>query len=246
MNKKSLIQNISKTRKKKNITQKELSQRTGISQQVISKVEQEDSNPKLDTLIAIANAMNCDIIFVDKNDNNIIRLETDRYWLDARKELEDKKRRLKKEIERLQSFNAIHPNIKKYQPMLQNKINALNSLKQNSLKQITVAQLFKNIQDSEYGDVEEIEHNIHEVQDWINDLEDKIPISYDLFECIEACKDLCSMFDSNKNIVELDVINRIREEVDCCKEIVDDIAYDLCHLSDNTEEIQAEIKNAMD
>ena len=70
MNKQNLIENIIKIRKEKGLTQADLAQRTGISQQVLSRVENENSNPKLNTLVEIANAMNCRIDIIDRDKNS--------------------------------------------------------------------------------------------------------------------------------------------------------------------------------
>ena len=64
MEKQAFIQSIIDRRKIFHLTQKKLSERTGISQQVLSRIEQENSNPTLDTLVTIANSLQCVICFI--------------------------------------------------------------------------------------------------------------------------------------------------------------------------------------
>ena len=62
-----VVQEIINARKLKGLTQKELSQKTGIAQSDISKLEKGNGNPSIKTLQRLANAMNkkLKIEFVD-------------------------------------------------------------------------------------------------------------------------------------------------------------------------------------
>lgn len=63
----AVVQEIINARKIKGLTQKELSQKTGIAQSDISKLEKGNGNPSIKTLQRLANAMNkkLKIEFVD-------------------------------------------------------------------------------------------------------------------------------------------------------------------------------------
>lgn len=63
----AVVQEIINARKLKGLTQKELSQKTGIAQSDISKLEKGNGNPSIKTLQRLANAMNkkLKIEFVD-------------------------------------------------------------------------------------------------------------------------------------------------------------------------------------
>lgn len=52
---------LEEARKKKNMTQKNLAVRTGVSQAAICKFEAGQNNPSLDTLIRLANALDCSL-----------------------------------------------------------------------------------------------------------------------------------------------------------------------------------------
>lgn len=61
-----LIEEYVKTRKKRNITQKELAELTGVTQQAISRLELEKHIPKMDTFIKILDALDLELTIVDK------------------------------------------------------------------------------------------------------------------------------------------------------------------------------------
>lgn len=61
-----LIDEIINIRKMENISQKELAEKTGISQQAISRFENKNHSPSLKFLTSIVNAMGYDIQFVKK------------------------------------------------------------------------------------------------------------------------------------------------------------------------------------
>lgn len=62
-----LINKLIEIRKQKNITQKELQEKTGMSQQAISRLEiNKDITPTLKSLIKYAEALNCKLIPVEK------------------------------------------------------------------------------------------------------------------------------------------------------------------------------------
>lgn len=62
-----LINKLIEIRKQKNITQKELQEKTGMSQQAISRLEiNKEITPTLKSLIKYAEALNCKLIPVEK------------------------------------------------------------------------------------------------------------------------------------------------------------------------------------
>ena len=61
-----LIEQIVAERKNKNITQKELAEITGISQQAISRLELEKHIPKIDTFIKILDGLDLELNIVQK------------------------------------------------------------------------------------------------------------------------------------------------------------------------------------
>lgn len=61
-----LIEKLIETRKEKNITQKELAEVTGVSQQAISRLELEKHIPKIDTFIRILDGLDLELTIVQK------------------------------------------------------------------------------------------------------------------------------------------------------------------------------------
>lgn len=62
----NLIEKFVETRKRKNITQKELAEVTGVSQQAISRLELEKHMPKIDTFIKILDGLDLELTIVEK------------------------------------------------------------------------------------------------------------------------------------------------------------------------------------
>ena len=62
----SLIEKLVEARKAKNITQKELADLVGISQQAISRLELEKHIPKMDTLIRILDGLDLELTISPK------------------------------------------------------------------------------------------------------------------------------------------------------------------------------------
>lgn len=58
-----LIESIVNYRKKHNITQKQIAQRSGLTQQMISRIEKFGNSPSLDTFIRYLNAMRLELTF---------------------------------------------------------------------------------------------------------------------------------------------------------------------------------------
>lgn len=56
-----LIEKLVEIRKEKNITQQELAEATGVSQQAISRLEQEKHIPKMDTFIKILDGLDLEL-----------------------------------------------------------------------------------------------------------------------------------------------------------------------------------------
>lgn len=61
-----LIEKLVETRKEKNMTQKELAEITGVSQQAISRLELERHIPQMDTLIKILDGLDLELTIVQK------------------------------------------------------------------------------------------------------------------------------------------------------------------------------------
>ncbi len=61
-----LIEKLVETRKEKNMTQKELAEITGVSQQAISRLELEKHIPKMDTFIKILDGLDLELTIVQK------------------------------------------------------------------------------------------------------------------------------------------------------------------------------------
>lgn len=61
-----LIEKLIETRKEKNITQKELAEVTGVSQQAISRLELEKHIPKIDTFIKILDGLDLELTIIEK------------------------------------------------------------------------------------------------------------------------------------------------------------------------------------
>lgn len=219
MDKEYFLKSIKAIRKSKNITQSDLEQRTGIRQQVLSKMEQINSNPQLDTLITVANAMNCSIVFIDNEDSDTIRLIADRDWLNARKEYEKKKKDLKKEFLELGDKLAKNPNDKsaiKYRNECRHEIMNLNRF----LKNITVEQFLKNIKDND--DINEFENLINEINEIPDSINEYKYICFDVLECIEACRYLVNIFKHKKNVIEPCIL----------KELCGDIRFHIGEVQD--------------
>lgn len=62
----NLIEKFVETRKRKNITQKELAEVTGVSQQAISRLELEKHMPKIDTFIKILDGLDLELTIREK------------------------------------------------------------------------------------------------------------------------------------------------------------------------------------
>ena len=62
----NLIEKFVETRKRKNITQKELAELTGVSQQAISRLELEKHMPKIDTFIKILDGLDLELTIREK------------------------------------------------------------------------------------------------------------------------------------------------------------------------------------
>lgn len=63
----NLIQKFIERRKEKSITQKELAEITGVSQQAISRLELEKHMPKMDTFIKILDGLDLELTIVEKH-----------------------------------------------------------------------------------------------------------------------------------------------------------------------------------
>lgn len=63
----NLIQKFIETRKEKSVTQEELAQITGVSQQAISRLELEKHMPKMDTFIKILDGLDLELSIVEKH-----------------------------------------------------------------------------------------------------------------------------------------------------------------------------------
>jgi ribosome-binding protein aMBF1 (putative translation factor) len=65
-----LLGEIIKLRKKKGLSQKELAEKIGSMQQVISRIEKHEQSPTLKTLCNMANALDMEIMFVPRSKRN--------------------------------------------------------------------------------------------------------------------------------------------------------------------------------
>jgi transcriptional regulator with XRE-family HTH domain len=92
----NLNDNLSKIRKNKRLTQNQLTELSGISKGQISKLESgKQRDPRIQTLIALATALECsvdEIVFGDNNPNIDIQLLT------AIENLEDDKKHILREM----------------------------------------------------------------------------------------------------------------------------------------------------
>ena len=70
---------IKKIRKESGITQKQLAQKLGVSQAAIVQFESEKSNPKIDTLKKIADALNVSVMDFLDTDDSITEIGEDGY-----------------------------------------------------------------------------------------------------------------------------------------------------------------------
>lgn len=66
----SLIEQISNTRKEKGLTQQQLADKVGVSQQVISRFENEKHAPTLDSFLKILDGLDLEIT-IDKKEDHI-------------------------------------------------------------------------------------------------------------------------------------------------------------------------------
>ena len=64
-----LMQSIAKTRKELGITQKEISKLSGLTQQMVSRMEQVDNSPTLSNFLKYITALGLDIALVEKQKN---------------------------------------------------------------------------------------------------------------------------------------------------------------------------------
>lgn len=60
----ALVEQLVKARKEKNITQRELAEATGISQQAISRIEKEKHIPKMDTFSRVLDGLGLELAIV--------------------------------------------------------------------------------------------------------------------------------------------------------------------------------------
>lgn len=61
-----IIDSLIEQRHNKGITQKELAQASGLTQSVIARLENKKATPQLDTLLKIANALDCNITIIPR------------------------------------------------------------------------------------------------------------------------------------------------------------------------------------
>lgn len=62
-----IIDRLIEQRHNKGMTQKELAHATGLMQSVIARFESKKATPKLDTLLKVASALDCDITVIPDN-----------------------------------------------------------------------------------------------------------------------------------------------------------------------------------
>ena len=81
----SIGENIKKIRKEKGITQKELGKMLGVSQSAIGQFENDKSNPKIETIVKIANALDVNVSCLINTDeyNNLIATQVEEKILNA-------------------------------------------------------------------------------------------------------------------------------------------------------------------
>ena len=70
----ALVEQLVKARKEKNITQRELAEVTGISQQAISRIEKEKHIPKMDTFSKVLDGLGLELAIV-KTQNPVVKEE---------------------------------------------------------------------------------------------------------------------------------------------------------------------------
>jgi DNA-binding XRE family transcriptional regulator len=63
----AILGELNKLRKQKGITQRFIAEKTGIKQQVISRIEKRESSPTLKTLCALADTLDVDIRLVPRH-----------------------------------------------------------------------------------------------------------------------------------------------------------------------------------
>lgn len=61
-----IIDNLIEQRHNKGITQKELAQASGLTQSVIARLENKKAIPQLNTLLKVANALDCNITIIPR------------------------------------------------------------------------------------------------------------------------------------------------------------------------------------
>lgn len=250
MNKRRFIEDIIEIRKEQKLTQAELAKRTGMSQQVLSKVERENSNPTLDTLMSIANAMNCDIKFVEKD--KIIYLKTEKEWRDAKSHIIKDKERTEAHVEELQC--AIDGNLNGYRAesakrrlkYSKTKLSELSHTIEN-YKTGTLAQLYRNIkntadedgfdEDDADQEIKDFEKHISSVKENVNTIKGHLDVSSDLFQCIEACKDLCAILDNREQIIDVAVLKEIESIFNTAKDRIDDLYFACDDIASDMGEI---------
>ena len=68
-----LLGELTRLRKAKGLSQTELARKTGSKQQVISRIENRENSPTLKTLCAILDVLECDIVFVPRQNETVQR-----------------------------------------------------------------------------------------------------------------------------------------------------------------------------
>lgn len=61
-----IIDSLIKQRHQKGMTQKELAQASSLTQSVIARLESKKATPQLDTLLKVANALDCNITVIPR------------------------------------------------------------------------------------------------------------------------------------------------------------------------------------
>lgn len=83
---KELIKQITDTRIKKGMSQKELAELTGLKQPAIARIENNENSPQLNTLIKLVESLDLEFLLVPKGNthNNVIYMESDEFVLDKK------------------------------------------------------------------------------------------------------------------------------------------------------------------
>ena len=63
----AIIDSLIEQRKEKGMTQNELAKATDLTQSVIARLESKKATPQLDTLVKVADALECNLRIVQKN-----------------------------------------------------------------------------------------------------------------------------------------------------------------------------------